>query len=127
VWGNSIYFILFYYIFRRFTSSPFCVGYILALDAQNGSTRHHVNLDGTGYKPVALLLDPPTDTLYTGEFSFSCFDFRVFVFACFRFRVFSFSRVFVFVFSFPFPFPFSFSFSLITPFLTLSFSISHLW
>jgi len=40
-------------------------GYLFALDCQNGSKRNSINLEGTGFKPIALLVDSRTDTLFT--------------------------------------------------------------
>lgn len=45
------------------------VGYILALEINNGGKlRHKVNLEGSGFNSVAVLLEPETDTLFCGTY-----------------------------------------------------------
>lgn len=40
----------------------------MALDAHTGETRTKVSLKGAGHYPVAVLYDPPTDSLFVGTF-----------------------------------------------------------
>ncbi len=62
--GMEVLFLLL--LFCTSLLNVYFVGYVIAMDAQTGKVRHEVNLQGTGFHPVALLIDKEGDVLFAG-------------------------------------------------------------